>query len=338
MMAPDEQGPKGPRGPRGGSGGPSEGAAGGHGGHGGDDAHGGRSAHGAPGAPPSPGGHPAHGGHEAPGGVHGQGGHGGPPASGAHAAHDRHAGHSVEMFRDRFWLTLALTVPTVVWGHMLPRLTGWHAPMFPGSTWIPAVFGTVVFLYGGLVFLRGAAGELRARQPGMMVLISLAISVAFVFSVVVTLGYPGTPLWEELATLVTVMLLGHWIEMRSISQAHGALEELAKLLPSTAVRLDGEREDVVSVAELREGDLILIRPGARIPADGVVEGGRSDVDESMLTGESRPITKDPDSKVSAGTVNGAGSLRVRVTGTQERTALAGIMRLVQQAQSLRSRP
>ena len=150
-----------------------------------------------------------------------------------HGGHDRHAGHSVGMFRDRFWISLLLTLPTLVWGHMLQRGLGYAAPAFPGSGWIPALFGTAVFVYGGVPFLRGGIGELKHRLPGMMTLMSLAISVAFAFSAAVTLGFPGMPLWEELATLVTIMLLGHWIEMRSISQAQGALRELAKLLPNT---------------------------------------------------------------------------------------------------------
>ena len=262
------------------------------------------------------------------------------PAHTAHdgpADHDRHSGHSVSMFRDKFWLSLALTVPTVVWGHMLPRVTGFMAPMFPGSAWIAPVFGTVVFLYGGLVFLKGGLGELRARRPGMMTLISLAISVAFVFSLAVTLGYPGVPLWEELATLVTVMLLGHWIEMRSIFQAHGALKELAKLLPQTALLLRGDSTEEVAIADLKDDDRVLVRPGSAIPADGVVESGKSEVNESMLTGESALVQKTDGARVIAGTVNGSGSLRVRVTGTGDGTALAGIMRLVEQAQSSKSR-
>ena len=254
-----------------------------------------------------------------------------------HAGHDKHAGHSVAMFRDRFWVSLLLTLPTLVWGHMLQNALSYHAPMFPGSMYVPAVFGTAVFLYGGLPFLQGAVRELKDRLPGMMTLIALAISVAFVFSAVVTLGYPGMPLWEELATLVTIMLLGHWIEMRSISQAQGALNELAKLLPSTATRVVGERTEEVPVAELREGDVILVRPGERIAADGVVRQGASAVNESMITGESRPVDKREGDKAIAGTVNESGSLRLEVTGTGERTALAGIMRLVEQAQTSRSR-
>jgi Cu2+-exporting ATPase len=241
------------------------------------------------------------------------------------------------MFRTRFWFALVLTIPTMLWGHMLRSVTGWHAPAFPGSSWIPPVLGTAVFAYGGVPFVDGALRELRARLPGMMTLIALAIGVAFVFSLTVTLGYPGMPLWEELSTLVTVMLLGHWIEMRSISQAEGALKELAKLLPSTAVRVVDGREEEVPLSALRDGDTVLARPGSRLPADGLVQAGESTVDESMITGESRPVKKRPGERVIAGTVNGAGSLRVQVTGTGEKTALAGIMRLVERAQTSRSR-
>jgi Cu2+-exporting ATPase len=258
-----------------------------------------------------------------------------------HGGHDKHAGHSVAMFRDKFWLSLALTIPTLIWGHMLPRVLGYTPPQFPGAHLIPPVLGTAVFLYGGQPFIAGAWHELRARLPGMMTLIALAISVAFVFSLAVTLGYPGMPLWEELATLVTIMLLGHWIEMRSIAQAQGALAELAKLLPDMAVRVvrdgAGEREEEVPVATVQPGDLVLIRPGARIPVDGVVAEGHSRVNESMITGESRPVEKNPGDRVIAATVNDAGSLRVQVTGTGEQTMLAGIMRLVEQAQQSRSR-
>ena len=267
--------------------------------------------------------------------------HAHPPAANPnredHNAHDRHSGHSVEMFRDRFWITLLLSIPTLVWSEMIQMWFGYRAPVFPGSAYVPAAFGTAVYLYGGWVFLAGGARELRDRLPGMMTLISLAISVAFFFSLAVALGYPGEALWWELATLVTVMLLGHWIEMRSIVQASGALRELAKLLPSTAQRLMGERVEDVPISELRDGDLVLVRPGASVPADGVVRAGKSDVNESMITGESVPVQKDEGAKVIAGTVNGAGSLRVEVTGTGEHTALANIMRLVEQAQTSRSR-
>jgi Cu2+-exporting ATPase len=281
-------------------------------------------------APASPQAHDVYAGHDAHVGHAGHAGHG------AHAGHDKHAGHSVAMFRDRFWISLALTIPTLVWGHMIWNALG-YGTMLPGSEWIPPLFGTAVFLYGGTPFLRGAVQELRDRLPGMMTLIALAIGVAFTFSAMVTLGYPGMPLWEELATLVVIMLLGHWIEMRSISQAQGALKELAKLLPATATRVVGERAEEVPIEQLHEGDLVLVRPGARVPADGIVRDGASAVNESMITGESQPVDKQAGDRTIAGTVNGAGSLRVEVTGTGEHTALAGIMRLVEQAQGSRSR-
>ena len=266
--------------------------------------------------------------------------HGGPAAG--HEGHDKHAGHSVALFRDKFWWSLALTLPTLVWGHMLPSAFGYEPPAFPGSTLIPALFGTVIFVYGGTPFLKGAAREIADRLPGMMTLIALAISVAFVFSLAVTLGFPGMPLWEELATLITVMLLGHWLEMRSISQAQGALGELAKLLPDMATRVttsaDGrEALEEVSVNDLVIGNIMLVRPGASVPADGVIRDGRSSVDEALLTGESVPVPKDVGATVIAGAINGTGALRIEVTGTGDRTALAGIMRLVAQAQTSRSR-
>nr|AOH37568.1 copper-translocating P-type ATPase [Luteimonas sp. JM171] len=242
------------------------------------------------------------------------------------------------MFRDKFWISLALTIPALIWEPMLQQWFGYTAPEFPGSQFIPAVFGTAVFFYGGWVFLRSAWGDLSRRLPGMMTLISLAIVVAFLYSAAVTLGYPGTALWWELATLVTIMLLGHWIEMRSIFQAQGALKELAKLLPDTAVRITGnDATEEVPVDALQDGDVLLIRPGAGIPADGVVKSGTSSVNEAMITGESKPVGKREGEKVVAGTVNGQGSLRIVVTGTGDRTALAGIMRLVAQAQASRSR-
>ncbi len=256
----------------------------------------------------------------------------------AHSSHDQHAGHSAEMFRRRFWGSLLLSIPTLAAAPVVQRLFGQHS--FDGqmlSRWVPAVFGTLLFTYGGSVFIKGAIAELAGRLPGMMTLISLAISVAFGFSLAVTFGFPGTDLWWELAALVTIMLLGHWIEIRSVSQAQGALKELAKLLPDKAVRIVGERSEEVAITDLRDGDLLLIRPGASIPADGVVRDGSSEVNESIITGESRLVQKISDSKVIAATVNGSGSLRMEVTGTGAKTALAGIMRLVARAQSSRSR-
>ena len=252
-------------------------------------------------------------------------------------SHDRHAGHSVAMFRDKFWLSLALTIPVLIWSGDPQHWLGYTAPGFPGSALIPPVFGTIVFVYGGLVFLRGARGELAGRQPGMMTLISLAIVVAFVTSWAGTLGLFEVEIWWELATLITIMLLGHWLEMRSIAQARGALSALAELLPDTAERVNGSGTQTVPLSALAVGDIVLVRPGARVPADGVVAEGSADVDESMITGESKTVAKEPGDAVVAGTVAAGGSLRVRVSAVGEETALSGIMRMVAAAQASASR-
>jgi Cu2+-exporting ATPase len=259
----------------------------------------------------------------------------------AHAGqrgHDRHAGHTPEMFRDRFWLCLVLTIPVVFWSEHIQDLLNYNAPEFAGSDLIPPLLGTVIFLYGGSPFLRSARHELLARLPGMMVLISLAITTAFVFSWIVELGViDSEPLWWELSTLVTIMLLGHWIEMRSINQAQGALQALAKLLPDMATRITNAGEESVPVGELSRGDIVLVRPGESVPVDGLVRAGRSDVNESLITGESQPVKKAEGDEVIAGTINGQGSLRVEVTGTGDETTLSRIMRLVSEAQESRSR-
>jgi Cu2+-exporting ATPase len=253
-------------------------------------------------------------------------------------AHDTHAGHSPTMFRDRFWISAALTIPAVIWSAHIQLLLHYRAPTVPGRDWIPGVFGTLVFLYGGRAFLQGAWRELRDRLPGMMTLISLAITVAFVFSWIVQLGFiKADALWWELATLVTIMLLGHWIEMRSIQRAEGALAELAKLLPDMATRVRDGAEEEVPIGALRAGDAVLVRPGESVPVDGVVWKGESDVNESMITGESRPLKKREGDEVIAGTINGQGSLRVEVVGTGANTKLSRIMRLVADAQQSKSR-
>ena len=241
------------------------------------------------------------------------------------------------MFRDKFWLSLALTIPVVLLSHDIQTWFGYSIPMFPGIEYVPAIIGTVIFFYGGLVFIRGAEGELAVRKPGMMTLISLAIVVAFVTSWAGTLRLFEVEIWWELATLITIMLLGHWLEMRSIAQAQGALSALAALLPDTAERVTQNGTEEVAIAELRVGDILLVRPGARVPADGVVTEGTADVDESMITGESRAVTRQPGDAVIAGTVAAGGSLRVNVTATGDETALSGIMRLVAQAQASASR-
>src|SRR6516164_1297321 len=198
------------------------------------------------------------------------------------ASHDRHAGHSVAMFRDKFRLSFALTIPVVFWSSDVQHWLGYKAPSFPGSNLIAPILGTVVFIYGGLVFIRGAWSELADRKPGMMTLISLAITVAFGTSLAATFGVFEIEVWWELATLITIMILGHWLEMRAISQARGALNALAALLPDSAERVSGEETQTVPIHDLRVGDLILVRPGTRVPADGTVIDGSAEVDESMI--------------------------------------------------------
>jgi Cu2+-exporting ATPase len=259
--------------------------------------------------------------------------HAGSKMSGAHGNHDRHAGHSVAMFRDKFWLSFAFTIPVIFWSTDVQHWLRYTAPSFPGSKFIPAILGTVVFVYGGLVFLRGVWGELADRKPGMMTLISLAIIVAFGTSLAATFGLFEIEVWWELASLITIMVLGHWLEMRAISQARGALNALAALLPDTAERVNGTETQTVPISELKVNDVVLVRPGTRVPADGTVVEGSADVDESMITGESRSVAKGLGGKVIAGTVAAGGSLRVRITAVGEQTALSGIMRLVAAAQA-----
>jgi Cu2+-exporting ATPase len=253
-----------------------------------------------------------------------------------HKAHVDHTGHE-QMFRRRFWISLVLSIPVLLYSPTLQDWLGFSMPTFPGSQWVTPVFSVIVFLYGGVPFLQMAMPELRNRRPGMMTLISLAIIVAFVYSIATLFIPTGKAFFWELVTLIDVMLLGHWIEMRSVRQASRALDELAKLMPDTAERIlpSGGTEEV-PVSELETGDLVLVRPGASVPVDGEVEEGESDVNEAMITGESKPVEKGPGDEVIAGTINGAGSLRVRVTATGEETALAGIMRLVKEAQQSKS--
>ena len=254
-----------------------------------------------------------------------------------HGSRDRHAGHSVAMFRDKFWLSLALTIPVVAWSTDVQHWLGYTAPSFPGSKFLPGILGTAVFVYGGLVFIRGAWSELADRRPGMMTLISLAIIVAFGTSLAATFGLFEIEVWWELASLITIMILGHWLEMRAISRARGALDALAAMLPDTAERVSGSEIQIVPLSELRVGDIVLVRPGTRVPTDGAVVDGAADVDESMITGESRAISKRPGDSVIAGTVASGGSLRIRATAVGEQTSLSGIMRLVATAQASGSR-
>ena len=299
----------------------------GHGANFGDDGHTGHGAHSGDGE------HSAHGGHRGHADHGNHAGHG----HGEHSAHGEHAGHTPEAFRDRFWISLLLALPVLYFDPHLQEWFGYSAPVFTGSRWLQPLLGTALFVYGGGVFLRGALSELRARRPGMMTLIGLAITVAFAYSLAVSLGLEGMALYWELATLILVMLLGHWIEMASVQGASRALEQLASLIPSTAHRLESGRSSEVPVADLKTGDLILIRPGEQVPADGRVTEGRSSVNEAFLTGESRPQTKIQGEEVVAGSVNLDGALTVEVTRTGERTTLNQIQRLVAEAQGSRSR-
>jgi Cu2+-exporting ATPase len=260
------------------------------------------------------------------------------PSAGAdHSEHDRHEGHSATMFRDKFWLSLVLSIPVLFWSPDIQEWFSYTAPSFPGSNLIPPILGTFVFFYGGGVFLRGARGELAQRQPGMMTLISMAIVVAFVISWAGTLGLFEVEIWWELSTLVVIMLFGHWMEMRSIAQARGALKALAELLPDTAERVTESGTEEVPLSELRVDDIVLVRPGGRVSADGVIVEGAADVDESMVTGESVPVARSPGDSVIAGTVAAGGSLRIRVTAVGEQTALSSIMRMVAEAQASASK-
>ncbi|GAB3670241.1 heavy metal translocating P-type ATPase [Halopiger thermotolerans] len=269
---------------------------------------------------------------------HGSGDHdGGDHGDSDHDDHGgMHEGHE-QMFRRRFFVSTLLSIPVLLYSEMLQDWLGFSVPAFPGSEWINPVFAVVVFAYGGVPFLRMAVPELRKRSPGMMTLISMAITVAFVYSLASVVLPTESAFFWELVTLIDIMLLGHWIEMRSVRRAQSALDELARLMPDTAERIteNGDTEEV-PVSDLSEGDLVLVRPGASVPADGVVETGESDVNESMITGESMPVSKAPGDEVIGGTINGDGSLRVRIEATGEETTLAGIMRLVEEAQEGKS--
>ena len=253
--------------------------------------------------------------------------------------HGEHAGHSTAMFRERFWWSLILSIPVVIFSPMVAHLLGYPLPEFPGSTWIPPILDTIIFVYGGTPFLKGGWKELKSRQPGMMLLIAMAITVAFVASWVTTLGLGGFDLdfWWELALLVTIMLLGHWLEMRALGGASSALDALAALLPDEAEKVIDGTTRTVDISELVVGDVVLVRAGARVPADGTIIDGAAEFDEGMITGESRPVFRDTGDKVVAGTVVTDNTVRVRVEATGGDTALTGIQRMVADAQESSSR-
>lgn len=257
--------------------------------------------------------------------------------------YNKHAGHKTEDFLKKFLVSLALTIPVLFYSDIFLKISQWRPPIFWGSQYILLVLGSAIFFYGGIVFIKGAFRELKAKIPGMMVLITVAISAAYFYSIFAIFRGEGQTLFWELATLITVMLAGHWLEMRAVKSAERTLRELAKLLPDKAevIRgLPGQEEDkteIIFLNELNLEDVVLVRPGAKIPADGVVIGGKSEVNESMITGESKSVKKVVGSEMIAGTINGDGILKIKITRLGENTFLAGIMRLVAEAQTSKSR-
>lgn len=248
-----------------------------------------------------------------------------------------HAGHQTNIFKAKFWVSFVLSLFVVAYSDIAQRLIDYQAPVFSGSEYLPFVLASVIFFYGGWVFIASAYRELKARLPGMMTLIALAISTAYFYSITITfMGRTDTLYWE-LATLITIMLLGHWIEMRAVSGAQSALKELSKLLPDEAEVIRDGKTEIVPLSEIKKDDLVLVKPGGRIPADGIVQDGISDVNESIATGESKPVSKKTGDAVIGGTINGDGSLKIIVAKIGEETFLAGVMRLVAEAQSSKSR-
>lgn len=253
-----------------------------------------------------------------------------------HAGHEKHAGHSLKMFANKFWVSLILTIPILLYSELPQIFFDWQSPAFFGSSYVPFILSSIIFFYGGWIFIKGARRELEEKLPGMMTLIALAIFAAYLYSVFITFTEGHTLFWE-LATLITIMLLGHWLEMRAVAGASGALKALAKLLPDTAEVVRGEKTEIIPLVELKAGDVVLVKPGGKIPADGKIAEGKSDVDEALITGESRPVAKVLDDEVIAGSINGDGSLKIKVNKIGESTFLAGVMRLVAEAQASKSR-
>lgn len=252
-------------------------------------------------------------------------------------SHDDHRMDHAAMFRNKFWISLSLTIPTVFYSHMLQNLFDYKAPEFTFSHWVAPVFGLATFIYGGRVFLTSGWSEIKSKKPGMMLLISMGLIVALLSSIATTLNIIDVDLWFELATLVAIMLLGHWIEMRAVGQTQDALGVLAKLLPEDAEIINGDEIITIAISELKLDDIVLVRAGGRIPADGIVKEGIAELDESMLTGESKTVQKNIGDKVIAGTVVTDSAIRVAVTAIGENTALAGISRLVQEAQKSKTK-
>ncbi len=250
---------------------------------------------------------------------------------------DKHAGHKTQSFLVKFWVSLIFTLPVLAYSELFRDILKIRFPEFQGAELMTAVLGSIVFWYGGWVFLASAWRELRAKLPGMMTLIALAIISAYAYSLYAVWAGTGHTLFWELTTLITIMLLGHWLEMRAVQGAQGALKELSKLLPDQAEVIRDGKNIQVPISELRLGDRVFVRPGGKIPADGKVADGVSEVNEAMVTGESKPVRKEKGAEVIAGTVNGDGSLKIEVSQIGEKTFLAGVMRLVAEAQASKSR-
>lgn len=257
--------------------------------------------------------------------------------NGEHEPHDKHAGHQTSSFLMKFWIAFVLTIPIFFYSEMAMMVFQIRGPEFIGFQYVLLLLGTVVYFYCGAIFLTSAYRELKARLPGMMTLIAIAITAAYSYSLFSILSGGTHDLLFELSSLITIMLLGHWIEMKSVLGAQGALGELSRLLPDTAEVVRGDKVEIVSLAELEVGDVVLVKPGSNVPADGKIIEGRSDVNESIITGESRPVEKSIGDCVIAGSINGDGSLKIEVSNIGEKTFLAGIMRLVADAQASKSR-
>jgi Cu2+-exporting ATPase len=254
----------------------------------------------------------------------------------SHDDYNKHAGHKTSSFLTKFWIALVLTIPVFLYSELATSI-GIRLPEFGGSIYLSLILGTIVYFYCGWIFLASAYRELRAKLPGMMTLIALAVTSAYIFSVwTVILGTTNNLFWE-LSSLIAIMLLGHWIEMKSVQGAQGALKELAKLLPDKAEVIRGGKTEVISLSDLKVGDIVLVKPGSKVPADGKIIEGRSDINESIITGESKPVSKKQGDDVIAGSINGDGSLKVEIVKIGESTFLAGVMRLVADAQASKSR-
>lgn len=254
-----------------------------------------------------------------------------------HNQHDKHAGHKTGDFLKKFWIALILTIPIFFYSEMASMLFNFQAPPFPGSKLLMLGLGSILFFYCGNIFLISAYRELKAKLPGMMTLIAIAINAAYLYSFFSILFGAGHDLLFELSSLISIMLLGHWIEMRSVQGAQGALKELTKLLPDQAEVIRGDKTEIIPLNQLKVGDIVLVKPGAKIPADGKIIAGQSDLNESIITGESKPVSKKVGDLVIAGALNGDGSLKVEIEKIGEHTFLAGVMRLVAEAQASKSR-